>query len=50
MLEQMGIKRIAGEWFECDLDTVKNAILNIKQAKTLERQKKQKILPCVQSN
>lgn len=39
MLEQMGIKRIAGEWFECDLDTVKNAILNIKQAKTFERQK-----------
>lgn len=39
MLEQMGIKRIAGEWFECDLDTVKNAILNIKQAKTFECQK-----------
>lgn len=39
MLEQMSIKRIAGEWFECDLDTVKNAILNIKQAKTFERQK-----------
>lgn len=39
MLEQMGIKRIVGEWFECNLDTVKNAILNIKQAKTFERQK-----------
>ena len=41
MLEKMGVKRIAGEWFFCDIDTVKNAILNIKQAKTFERQRTQ---------
>ncbi|UYZ89680.1 GIY-YIG nuclease family protein [Moraxella bovis] len=41
MLEQMSIKRIAGEWFECDIDTIKNAILNIKQSKTFERQRTQ---------
>ncbi|OOS24880.1 GIY-YIG nuclease family protein [Moraxella pluranimalium] len=41
MLETMGINRIAGEWFECHLDTIKNAILNIKQAKTFERQRTQ---------
>ncbi|UZA51825.1 DEAD/DEAH box helicase [Moraxella bovis] len=41
MLEKMGIKRIAGEWFECDIDTIKNAILNIKQSKTFERQRTQ---------
>ena len=41
MLEKMGINRIAGEWFECHLDTIKNAILNIKQAKTFERQRTQ---------
>lgn len=41
MLETMGINRIAGEWFECHLDTIKNAILNIKQAKIFERQRTQ---------
>lgn len=38
-LKKMGIKNIAGEWFECDLDTVSNAILNVKNNKTFERQK-----------
>ncbi|WII95258.1 GIY-YIG nuclease family protein [Moraxella haemolytica] len=41
MLETMGINRIAGEWFDCDIETVKNAILNIKKAKTFERQRTQ---------
>lgn len=40
-LKKMGINRIAGEWFECDIDTIKNAILNIKQAKTFEKQRTQ---------
>ncbi len=40
-LKKMGIKRIAGEWFECNIETVKNAILNIKKAKTFERQRTQ---------
>ncbi|WP_163597900.1 GIY-YIG nuclease family protein [Moraxella catarrhalis] len=38
-LKKMGIKNIVGEWFECDLDTVSNAILNVKNNKTFERQK-----------
>ncbi|MCP3897789.1 DEAD/DEAH box helicase [Moraxella sp.] len=40
-LKKMGIKRIAGEWFECNIETVKNAILNIKKAKIFERQRTQ---------
>ncbi|WP_323842109.1 MULTISPECIES: GIY-YIG nuclease family protein [unclassified Moraxella] len=40
-LKKMGINRIAGEWFDCDIDTIKNAILNIKQAKTFEKQRTQ---------
>ena len=40
-LKKMSIKRIAGEWFECNIETVKNAILNIKKAKTFERQRTQ---------
>lgn len=35
-LKKMGINRIAGEWFDCDIDTIKNAILNVKNNKTYE--------------
>ncbi|MDO4441256.1 MAG: GIY-YIG nuclease family protein, partial [Moraxella sp.] len=38
-LKKMGVKRIAGEWYECDIDTVKNAILNIKNNKTFEKKR-----------
>ncbi|WP_394261257.1 GIY-YIG nuclease family protein [Moraxella boevrei] len=40
-LKKMGINRIAGEWFECNIHIIKNAILNIKKAKTFERQRTQ---------
>ncbi|QIW16081.1 restriction endonuclease [Pasteurellaceae bacterium RH1A] len=36
-LQKMGVNRIEGEWFECDLDTLKNAILNVKNNRTFER-------------
>lgn len=35
-LAKMGIKKTAGEWFSCDVATLKNAILNIKNNKTFE--------------
>lgn len=35
-LGKMGIKKTAGEWFYCDVDTLKNAILNVKNGKTYE--------------
>ncbi len=40
-LKKMGIMPVAGEWFKCDVDTLKNAILMVKQGKTLERQRTQ---------
>lgn len=35
-LAKMGIENTAGEWFECNVDILKNAILNIKHGKTYE--------------
>lgn len=40
-LEKMGVKNAAGEWFVCDVETLQNAILNIKNGKTYERQRTQ---------
>ncbi|MFC0322115.1 DEAD/DEAH box helicase [Gallibacterium melopsittaci] len=38
-LEKMGVKKVAGEWFECDVKTLQNAILNIQNGTTYERQR-----------
>ena len=37
LLEKNGIKRVRGEWFECTVDDVKNAILKIKKGKDLDK-------------
>ena len=37
VLEKNGIKRVRGEWFECTVDDVKNAILKIKKGKDLDK-------------
>ena len=39
MLENMGVRRIAGEWFDTDIDTVKRAFLAVKHGRMMGRER-----------
>ena len=40
-LRRMGIAHKGGEWYECDVQTLQNAIINVKRGKPHERQRTQ---------